>query len=171
MNHSEESGRIIWRQNHFGKLASFCHQIILFSIVITALTGCMTGRHYKIPRGQKAEVIKMETTGYCKCGICCGWERNWRHQPVFSSGPNKGKFKKIGITASGTKAGWGTIAADTRYYPFGTIMYIPDYGWGRVEDIGGAIKGQHIDLFFPSHAKALEWGRQWKTIKVWRPRS
>ncbi|MBW1671032.1 MAG: 3D domain-containing protein [Deltaproteobacteria bacterium] len=35
----------------------------------------------------------------------------------------------------------GTIAADTRYYVFGVRMYIPDYGWGVVEDRGSAIKG------------------------------
>ncbi|MBX7245378.1 MAG: 3D domain-containing protein, partial [Candidatus Sumerlaeaceae bacterium] len=34
----------------------------------------------------------------------------------------------------------GTIAADTSYYPFGTRMYIPGYGWGVVGDRGGAIK-------------------------------
>ncbi|KAG0605073.1 hypothetical protein M758_9G029200 [Ceratodon purpureus] len=26
----------------------------------------------------------------------------------------------------------GTIAADTKYYPFGTRMFIPGYGWGEV---------------------------------------
>ena len=55
----------------------------------------------------------------------------------------------------------GTIAADTRFYPFGTRMYIPGYGWGVVEDRGGAIKGpDRIDLYFKSHDDALKWGRQ-----------
>ncbi len=59
----------------------------------------------------------------------------------------------------------GTIAADTKYYPFGTRMYVPGYGWGIVEDRGGAIKGPNrIDLFFHSHEEALEWGR--KKIRV-----
>ena len=49
-------------------------------------------------------------------------------------------------------------------------MHIPGYGWGRVEDIGGAIKGKHIDLYFPSHKKALKWGRDWKQVKVWKPK-
>ncbi len=82
----------------------------------------------------------------------------------------KGKRKKVGITANGTKARKGTIAADTRKYPFGTIMYIEGYGYGRVEDRGGAIKGQHIDLFFRTHKQAIEWGRQKKRIKVWLPK-
>ncbi len=59
----------------------------------------------------------------------------------------------------------GTIAADTKYYPFGTRMYVPGYGWGVVADRGGAIKGpKRIDLFFDSHQQALEWGR--RTVEV-----
>ncbi len=55
----------------------------------------------------------------------------------------------------------GTIAADTRYNPFGTRMYIPGYGWGVVEDRGGAIKGpKRIDLYYDSHNEALQWGRR-----------
>ena len=133
------------------------------------LSGCASAPYYRIPRNQKPLVVQMETTGYCKCGKCCGWKRNWLFKPVYASGPNKGKPKAVGITATGTRADWGTIAADTRYYPFGTIMYIPDYGWGRVEDVGGAIKNHHIDLFFPSHKEALEWGRKNRTVKVWLP--
>lgn len=144
-------------------------QYVFLLFTSAALISCAPGKHYNVPRKQKPEVIKMETTGYCKCGKCCGWERNIFFQPVFSSGPNKGKRKEVGITASGTKAAKGTIAADPRYYPFGTIMYIPDYGWGRVEDVGGAIKGHHIDLFFSSHKKALEWGRQTVEIQIWKP--
>ncbi len=59
----------------------------------------------------------------------------------------------------------GTIAADTKYYPFGTRMFIEGYGWGKVEDRGSAIKGpKRIDLYFDSHQDALEWGR--KTVPV-----
>ena len=59
----------------------------------------------------------------------------------------------------------GTIAADTAYYPFGTRMYVPGYGWGVVEDRGGAIKGAtRIDLYFNSHQEALSWGR--KKVRV-----
>jgi hypothetical protein len=55
----------------------------------------------------------------------------------------------------------GTIAADTKYYPFGTRMYVPGWGWGVVVDRGGAIKGpDRIDLYFESHREALQWGRR-----------
>lgn len=142
---------------------------ILPILLISLLSGCTTGRKYTIPRNQRPETVSLETTGYCKCGQCCGWKRNWKLQPVIAYGPNKGKPKEVGKTASGVQADWGTIAADTRLYPFGTIMYVPDYGWGRVEDIGGGIKGRHIDLYFPTHQQALEWGREQKRVKIWKP--
>ena len=62
-----------------------------------------------------------------------------------------------------------TIASDLNVLPYGTVLYIPDYGWGQVEDIGSAIKGNHIDLFFNSHNEALKWGRKTKIVHVWLP--
>jgi 3D (Asp-Asp-Asp) domain-containing protein len=75
----------------------------------------------------------------------------------------------VGITASGQPARHGSIAADTSIFPFGTIMYVPGYGYGVVEDRGGDIKGYHIDLYRSTHDHALEWGRQTKVVKVWLP--
>lgn len=63
----------------------------------------------------------------------------------------------------------GTIAADTSIYPYGTVMHIPGYGYGRVEDTGGAVKGHHIDLYRPNHWFAKQWGAQAKKVKVWLP--
>ena len=63
----------------------------------------------------------------------------------------------------------GTIAADTRYHPFGTRMYVPGYGYGVVEDRGGAIKGpKRLDLYYSSHADALEWGRKHVEVKIYK---
>ncbi len=134
--------------------------------MLIALAGC-TGIYP--PRGGKPQTVTLMTTGYCKCGKCCGWTRNWLLRPVHSYGAQKGKPKKVGLTASGTMARRGTIAADTRLYPFGTIMFIEGYGYGRVEDRGGAIKGQHVDLFFRTHQQALEWGRKSRQVNVWLP--
>jgi len=61
----------------------------------------------------------------------------------------------------------GTIAADTNYYPFGTEMYVPGYGDGMVEDRGSAIKGEkRLDLYFNSHGKARQWGRQTLEVEI-----
>lgn len=137
---------------------------VLF-LTVSILSGCST-----VPKGTP-QAVWMETTGYCACGQCCGWERSWipPFRPVYSSGPNKGNPKKVGVTASGTKAKKGTVAADTNFYPFGTVMHIPGYGTGSVEDRGGAIEGPaRIDLFFKKHKRALEWGRRRIRVQVWR---
>lgn len=112
----------------------------------------------------------MEVTAYCNCGKCCNWRRSWwLGRPVIASGPQAGQPKVVGLTASGTQARRGTIAADTTRYPFGTIVYVPGYGYGRVEDRGGAIRGEKLDLWFPCHQQALQWGRRQVPVKIWRP--
>ncbi len=116
------------------------------------------------PRGRP---VVMTVTGYCPCGECCGWERNWFFRPVVSAGMDRGQPKAVGVCADGTRARKGTIAADTRHYPFGTRIYVPGYGQGVVHDRGGAIGGPaRIDLFFRSHRQALRWGRQTLTVYV-----
>lgn len=126
----------------------------------------------------------------CLCSACAHYDKremlvtaysddpystNWRRGKIFfwrayvASGPNKGKRKRVGITSSGTRARRGTIAADTKYYPYGTVMIIPGYGKGVVEDIGGAIKGPNrLDVFFSSRKRALKWGRQRLQVKIKR---
>ena len=145
---------------------------ILF-IVLLMMVGCcvrdVRWKPIRPRRGSKPRLYALKTTGYCPCGKCCGWKRNWFGRPVISSGPNKGKPKAVGITSSGARARPGTIAADRKIFPYGTIMYIPGYGYGRVEDTGGDIKGYHIDLFFRHHSAARKWGVQKKKAKVWFP--
>ncbi|HMP91174.1 MAG TPA: 3D domain-containing protein [Kiritimatiellia bacterium] len=138
-----------------------------------ALGGCLMRdirwQSVRPPSGVKEQTYRLVTTAYCPCGTCCGWKRNWYGKPVIAYGPNRGQPKAVGITASGTRARPGTIAADTTIFPFGTVMYIPGYGYGVVEDRGGAIKGYHIDLYYNSHKTALQWGREIKEVKVWMP--
>lgn len=115
--------------------------------------------------------VNMELTGYCNCGACCNWRRTWfgLGAPVIASGSHAGEPKHVGLTSQGNEASHGTIAADTTRYPCGTIVYIPGYGYGRVEDTGGAITGDHMDLWFETHDEALRWGRQRKPVTVWLP--
>ncbi|HIA13575.1 MAG TPA: hypothetical protein EYN18_01615 [Nitrospirales bacterium] len=117
------------------------------------------------------ETREMLITGYSSDQ----YSTNWKRHPIFfwktviASGPRKGKPKKVGITSSGVKARKGTIAADTKYYPYGTIMIIPGYGKGVVEDIGGAIKGPNrLDLYFSTRKNALKWGKQTVKVKIKR---
>ena len=142
----------------------------LLAALVVALFASLAGcAHIRPETGARREQIQCTVSGYCKCGKCCNWKRNWFGRAVVASGPQKGKPKKVGITASGTKARPGVIAADTKHFPFGTVIYVPGFGYGRVEDKGRAIKEDRIDLFFASHGKALKWGKQTKTVTVWYP--
>lgn len=67
------------------------------------------------------------------------------------------------------------VAADTSVLPYGSMLTIPGYGVeGKGEstivpvlDIGGAIKGQRLDLLFPTHEQALRWGVRVVPVTVW----
>lgn len=152
-------------------------RIVVFKLgviaILLGMAGCFVRdvrwQSVRPPSNTKPQMYRLVTTAYCPCRDCCSWKRNWMGRAVISSGPNKGKPKAVGITASGTKARYGTIAADTSIFPFGTVLYIPGYGYGVVEDRGGDIKGYHIDLYYNSHQTALEWGRVVKEVKVWFP--
>lgn len=96
----------------------------------------------------KQETIQLEAiaTAYCGCVKCCG--------------------KSDCITATGTRATEGrTIAADPRVIPYGTHVLINGHEY-IVEDCGGAINGNRIDIYFESHADALQFGVQTVTLEI-----
>lgn len=153
-----------WRGRLPALIAGLCVPLLVW------WAGCLSDS-IKPPSNRKPITMTMEVTAYCNCGKCCSWERRWFGfgAPVVSAGAAKGQRKEIGKTASGTQARHGTIAADTSVLPFGTIIEVPGYGYGRVEDRGGAIKGGKLDLWFSSHDAALKWGRKKLTVRVWKP--
>jgi 3D (Asp-Asp-Asp) domain-containing protein len=65
----------------------------------------------------------------------------------------------------------GVIAVDPKVIPLGTKVYVevagntPDYGYAVAADIGGAIKGDLIDLYFDSSDIVGRWGC--KKVKVY----
>ena len=100
------------------------------------------------PTTQPEEWIDAVATAYCPCEICCGkWALNRPDGIVY--------------TASGAIAEEGvTIAADWSVYSPGTILYIEGIGERTVQDRGGAIKGNAVDIYFEDHDEALVFGRQ-----------
>ena len=101
----------------------------------------------------RTRTMRMEVTAYCPCTKCCGENAQ-------------------GITASGRDVSYNNsqfVAADTTVLPFNTKLIIPGYHNGAtvpVIDRGGAIKGNKLDLYFPTHEEALQWGRQWIDVTV-----
>ncbi|HET6490306.1 MAG TPA: 3D domain-containing protein [Syntrophales bacterium] len=144
-------------------------QAAVMLIGITLLiSGCAT-----LSSGEKAdrETRRMLVTAYDPGPKSTGWEYRFLDfffTPVYAYGPHKGKVKEVGMTSSGKKAKKGTIAADIRRYPYGTQMHVPGYGWGEVQDTGSAIKGDHIDVFFPKEKDAIAWGRKYLDVTIIR---
>ena len=68
------------------------------------------------------------------------------------------------ITATGTTVHIGTVAVDPTVIPYGTRMFIVSndgqyvYGLSTAEDCGGAIKGNRLDLYYPTLAEAFQFG-------------
>lgn len=58
-----------------------------------------------------------------------------------------------------------TIAVDPKVIPYGSIVYIQDYGLYVAEDCGGAIKQNRIDVFTADYNKAIRMGH--KVAQVW----
>ena len=86
-----------------------------------------------------------KVTAYCSCAKCCG--------------------KKTGRTASGTKAKAGHTVAASSKFKFGTKLKINGKTY-VVEDRGGAVKGNKIDVYMNSHSAALAWGVKYLPVEV-----
>lgn len=71
-----------------------------------------------------------------------------------------------GNTASGLPVGWGVVAVDPSVIPLGTKLTIPGYGAAVAADTGSAVRGNDIDLWFPTLAQARAWGRRTVTITL-----
>lgn len=79
-------------------------------------------------------------TAYCPCRSCSeGWGRR---------------------TSSGALASAGhTVAVDPKVIPIGSRLLINGTVY-TAEDVGGGVKGKHIDVFFDTHAQARQFGSQ-----------
>jgi len=76
-----------------------------------------------------------------------------------------GYWARFHRTYTGVRPRRGIVAVDPRVIPLHSKLYVEGYGYGQAEDIGGAIKGQRIDVFIPSLHEARKWGR--KKVKVY----
>lgn len=70
------------------------------------------------------------------------------------------------ITYTGVTVRTGAVAVDPNVIPLGTLLYVEDYGYAVAVDIGGAIKGNRIDLFSWEDHDAL-WRFGLQPRKVW----
>ena len=108
----------------------------------------VTSRSSTLPRTSSTSTTGgtvYKITAYCPCSKCCG--------------------KTNGRTASGTTATAGRTVAASSKYAFGTKLNIGGHVY-TVEDRGGAINGNKIDIFVNTHAEALAWGVRYLNVSV-----
>lgn len=98
--------------------------------------------------------MKMVVTAYSPDARSCGEYADGRTATLHSVDTNAHRL----------------VAADPRVLAYGSMLTIPGYDNGHVVpvlDCGGAIKGNRLDLLFPTHEQARKWGRKTITVTVW----
>lgn len=85
-------------------------------------------------------------TAYCGCRSCSG---GWGNR-----------------TASGRRAKQGrTISVDRRKIKLGTKVRINGHLY-TAEDVGGGVRGKHIDMYFSSHSQVKRFGKKYSKVYV-----
>lgn len=111
-------------------------------------------RYYNGRPLRRARTINMKVTAYAPDHRSCGEYAD-------------------GITASGMSVwtnGMNLVAADPRILPRHSLITVPGYADNSVVpvlDVGGAIKGNRLDVLYPSHQVARQWGVQDLEVIIW----
>lgn len=90
-------------------------------------------------------------TAYCPCAVCCPGTADDR-------------------TSTMTRAAkWRGVAVDPKRIPYGSLLYVPGYGFALADDTGAAMRNArdlHIDVRFRKHSDAKKWGARYLHI-IW----
>lgn len=85
-----------------------------------------------------------ELTAYCPCRECSAG---------YGNHTSTGRIAKANHT----------IAADNRVLKAGTWVIINNKLY-RVEDVGGGVKGKHVDIYFNTHAETTKFGKRFANV-------
>jgi 3D (Asp-Asp-Asp) domain-containing protein len=83
---------------------------------------------------------KFSISHYCSCPIC-------------TQTPKGSKTATGHIPREGR-----TVAVDPKIIPLHSVIYVEDLGTFVAEDVGGAVKGNHLDIYISDHQRALNLG-------------
>jgi len=101
-----------------------------------------------------SKVIYMTVTGYSPDERSCGKFADNKTATMYSVWTN----------------GMNLVAADPKLLPYWSMVSIPGYATNDIVpvlDCGGAIKGNRIDLLYPTHKLARQWGVRSLPVTVW----
>lgn len=128
------------------------------------LFAAASGSSLKPPKNTpKARTVKLTVTAYYK---------PLPGQKKYATGSYKGdlRLNGTGKTFSGKEADENSAAADIDFLPIGTVIKVPGHKVVRVEDTGGDIKGEKLDIFMGAGEeglrKALEWGKKKLSVEI-----
>ena len=114
--------------------------------------GATAERSAQAPFAARPRALRrMIVTAYCPGPCCCG---------PFADGVTA---SKLPVTENG-----GRFVAGPPSMGFGTMIRVPGYAgdWVPVLDRGEKITEGKLDVFFPTHRAALEWGRKTLTVEI-----
>ena len=87
---------------------------------------------------------------YCSCPICTSTPKGSR--TATGHIPREGR----------------TVAVDTKLIPLHSVIYVEGLGTFVAEDVGGGVKGKHLDIYIDDHQRALSLGTLGgQKLKVW----
>jgi 3D (Asp-Asp-Asp) domain-containing protein len=69
-------------------------------------------------------------------------------------------YDLTGLTRTGAMAGPQSAAVDPGVIPLGTQIYVQGIGERTADDTGGAIIGDHVDIWEPTFDQCATWGAQ-----------
>jgi 3D (Asp-Asp-Asp) domain-containing protein len=118
------------------------------------------------PRPERRMVGMMKKANWINAPALTRAARSLRVEATaYDPGPHTNSVPYAGTTKLGWRTRRGIVAVDPAVIPLRSLLYVEGYGLAWAGDIGGAIKGERIDLCFNTTAEALKWGR--KHTRVW----
>lgn len=97
-----------------------------------------------------------------------GTIKYWRKIKVWATKYDANCIGCTGRTYSGTQVKKGVCAVDPKVITMGDYFYVEGYGLCKAADIGGAIKGEKIDLGY-ENAKTAPWTTRYTNIYLLTP--
>jgi 3D (Asp-Asp-Asp) domain-containing protein len=97
--------------------------------------------------------VKLRVTAYC-AGPC----RRCGTTGVTATGRDARRTRGVAVSAS----------SRGRAVPLGRQVFLRGHGWLRVDDTGGGVRSNQLDLRFRRHQDARRWGSRVVRVKIRR---
>ena len=123
--------------------------ILFIALIIWIVTIKQATKTYTVEKEQAQEQTvqipgkylgEFSISHYCSCPICTQTPKGSR--TATGHIPREGR----------------TVAVDKNLIPLHSVIYVEGIGTLVAEDVGGAVKGKHLDIYIDDHQRALNLG-------------